>query len=175
MKRIFTLLVLMMAMTIVSCDVEFPSSGYQVYFTCDMAYHPFDQINHSFGQFITVKRNTKYATSYDVTDANGVTTTHQLPYKELFHYGLGGLIIGTPSMCDGKIWVYDWACPACETARYRLDVARDGTGYATCPNCHNVYDLNSGGILINGKSNDRELWNYRKYLLVLGTTISIRN
>ncbi len=171
MKRIFTLFILMMAMTIVSCEVESSASGYQVYFTCDMAYYPFDQIS-SFGQFITVKRNNNK--SYGVTDANGYKTNINLTEIELrtpYFYGLGGLIIGTPSMCDGNIWVYDWACPACETARYRLEVARDGTGLATCHNCGNIYDLNSGGIPIKGKS--RRLWKYNYF--TNGTTIVIRN
>ena len=169
MKRIFTLLTLMVGVAFVSCDIESPYSGYQVYFTCDMAYYPFNHAN-PLGQFITV-RNKVAGTSFEVIDANNNKTEHSLAHKELFHFGLGGLIIGTPSMCDGKIWVYDWACPNCEIARYRLEIARDGTGLATCPNCHNVYDLNSGGIPVKGKS--RMLWRYNYFLS--GTTILIRN
>ena len=171
MKKITALLALILTLAISSCDVESPASGYQVYFTCDMAFHPFNQIS-SFGQFITVKR--KGTKSYEVTDANGHTTTHNLTEIELrqpYHYGLGGLIIGTPSTSDGNIWVYDWACPACETARYRLEIARNGTGLATCPNCHNMYDLNSEGIPVKGKS--RPLWRYN--YIISGTTILIRN
>ena len=169
MKKIIILLTLIFSIT--SCDIESPSSGYQVYFVCDMAYTPFNQIT-SFGQFITVKR--KGTKSYEVTDANGYTTTHNLTEMELrtpYYYGLGGLIIGTPSTSDGNIWVYDWGCPACDPGVQRLEIANDGTGHATCPKCHNVYDLNSEGIPINGKS--RRLFRY-KYL-TSGTTIEIRN
>ena len=172
MKKATALLALILTLAINSCDIESPSSGYQVYFTCDMAYHPFNQIT-SFGQFVTVKP-TSNRKGYEVTDANGYTTTHNLTEIELrqsYHYGLGGLIIGTPSTSDGNIWVYDWACPACETARYRLKITHDGIGLATCPNCHNVYDLNSEGIPVKGKS--RPLWRYN--YIINGTTILIRN
>lgn len=171
MKKRITLLTLILLFTISSCEVESPASGYQVYFTCDYGYHPFNQIT-SYGQFITIKR--KNNKSYEVTDANGHKNTYNLTELELrtpYHYGLGGLIIGTPSASDGNIWVYDWACPACENARYRLELARDGTGHATCPNCDNVYDLNSEGIPIKGKS--RTLWRYNYF--TNGTTIVIRN
>ena len=171
MKKRITLLTLTLLLAITSCEVESPSSGYQVYFTCDFAFHPFNQIT-SYGQFITIKR--KYNKSYEVTDANGNKITTNLTELELrtpYFYGLGGLIIGTPSMCDGNIWVYDWACPACETAQYRLEISNDATGLATCPNCSNVYDLNSGGIPIKGKS--RTLWRYNYF--TNGTTIVIRN
>ena len=170
MKKTIALLTLIL-LTTTSCDTESPTSGYQVYFKCDMAFHPFNQIT-SYGQFITIKR--KSSKSYEVTDANGHTTIHNLTDPELsspYFYGLGGLIIGTPSMADGNIWIYDWACPACETARYSLDIAHDGTGFATCPKCANVYDLNSGGIPIKGKS--RTLWRYN--YMTTGTEILIRN
>ena len=126
---------------------------------------PFDPrcINQitSFGQFITVRAKNGNK-SYEVTDAAGNTTLHNLTEIELrnrYYYGLGGLIIGTPTMCDGEIWVYDWACPNCDNARYRLDLSRDATGLATCPHCGIVYDLNIGGIPVKGKG--RTLWKYR--------------
>lgn len=169
MKRLRTILTLLAIACISSCDVESPYSGYSVYFKCDMAYHPFNQIT-SFGQFITVRHKNSYR-SYEVTDANGERTTHNLSEMELrnqYQYGLGGLIIGTPSMGDGNIWVYDWACPACET---RLDIAHDGTGQAACSKCSNIYDLNYEGIPISGKG--RPLWRYR--YMQYGTEIVIRN
>ena len=161
MRKIMTLLAsLTLLVAVTSCEIDAPTSGYAVYFKCDMAFSPFDQIT-SFGQFITV-RNKNSHRSYEVTDATGNVTTHNLTDLELrnpYNYGLGGLIIGTPSMCDGEICVYDWACPTCDNARYRLEIARDATGQATCPNCGVVYDLNIGGIPIKGKG--RTLWRYK--------------
>lgn len=152
-----------------SCETESPYSGYSVFFTCDAAYHPFNQVS-SFGQFITVRR--KSSTSYEVTDAMGNTEQRQLTEQEVrqqFYYGLGGLIIGTPSMEDGNIWAYDLACPNCEMARYRLYI--NDLGLAECHNCDCVYDLNCGGIPIEGKS--RIMWRYRVH--AEGTFIIIRN
>lgn len=170
-KRLTTFLIVILCMNIIACEDESPTSGYQVYFKCDMTYHPFNQIT-SFGQFITVKM--KNNRSYEVTDANGYTTVTNLSELEMrnpYHYGLGGLIIGTPSMCDGNIWIYDWSCPTCDIARYRLNITRDATGLASCDKCGNVYDLNSGGIPIKGKG--RPLWRY-KYT-TFGTEVIIRN
>ena len=167
-KFLYTLLTLAI---ILACDSESPYSGYSVYFKCDTAYHPFNQIT-SFGQFITVRRKTNK--SYEVTDANGYKTTTNLSELEMrnpYFYGLGGLIIGTPSGSDGIVGVYDWAGPTCEAARHRLDVSRDGTGLATCPNCGNVYDLNNEGIPVKGKG--RSLWRYR--YMMYGTELVIRN
>ena len=172
MKKTITLLTYILLFTITSCEIDSPTSGYQVYFACDITIPPFNQVN-SFGQFITVKR--KGTNSYEVTDANGNTTTHYLTEMEMrqfYYYGLGGLIIGTPTLYYDKIWVYDWACPACETARYRLKISRDGTGHATCPNCHNVYDLNDEGRPVKG---DTQLWNYTKYGSIIGNTFLVRN
>ena len=64
MKKITALLALILILAISSCDVESSASGYQVYFACDMAYHPYNHIS-SFGQFITVKR--KGTKSYEVS------------------------------------------------------------------------------------------------------------
>lgn len=171
-SKIGLLIAAFMLITLNACDEESPFSGYGVNFKCDTAYHPFNQVT-SFGQFITVRHKNGYK-SYEVTDANGVVTTHNLSEIELrnkYQYGLGGLIIGTPSVSDGNIWVYDWACPTCESARYRLNVAHDGTGHATCPSCGNIYDLNNEGIPIRGKG--RQLWRYR--YMMFGTEIVIRN
>lgn len=170
MKKSISIIFATLLLTcLVSCEDDSPTSGYSVFFKCDMAFYPFNQIT-SFGQFITV-RGKGSMTSYEVTDANGTKTSHQLPDKVIFHYGLGGLIIGTPSMCDGAIWVYDWACPNCDNARYRLRIANDATGHATCDNCGVVYDLNSGGIPIKGRG--RTLWRYR--YAAFGTEVVIRN
>lgn len=173
MKRIITLFTYILLFTITSCEIDSPTSGYQVYFSCDFSFHPFNQIN-SPGLFITV-RNKNNGTSYEVTDANGGKSTYnpsELELRTPYYYGLGGLIIGTPYSDPNNIWVYDWACPNCENARYRLDIERDnGTGHATCPNCGVVYDLNNEGIPIKGKS--RPLWRYNYF--TSGTTIVIRN
>lgn len=167
MKRVITALFAIL-MT-VSCDTESPYSGYSVFFTCDASFYPFNQMS-SFGQFITIRR--KSSTSYEITDAQDRKHTHNLSEAEArqkFYYGLGGLILGTPSLEDGNIWAYDLACPNCEMARYRLLL--DEIGRASCDNCGSIYDLNCGGIPIEGKS--RVLWRYRVH--TAGTFITVQN
>ena len=157
---------------LISCSGDSPYSGYAAFFTCDTSFPPFNQVS-GFGQFVTVKRKT--STSYEVTNAQGITYEHQLTEAEArqkFQYGLGGFIIGTPSAPpneDYSIWAYDWACPNCDMARYRLDI--DDIGLATCHNCGTVFDLNSGGIPIKGDS--RTLWRYRVFMS--GTYLTIQN
>lgn len=154
-----TILLILLTTLIVACDDVSQYSAYRVNFIFDKSIHPFIQAN-SYGEFLCVKQ--KVVGQYEVTDATGYKRTYNIPEKQMqttpFFYGLGGLIIGTPMNCDGNIWAYDWACPTCESRRHRVEI--DYTiGHAKCPNCATVFDLNSGGIAIEGKS--RPLWHYR--------------
>jgi nitrite reductase/ring-hydroxylating ferredoxin subunit len=145
-----------------ACDDESQYSIYRVNFVFDKSIHPYNQIN-TYGQFICIKRGAS-AGQYNVTDATGYTQTVNIPEQQMqmnpYHYGLGGLIIGIPMNCDGYIWAYDWACPSCDNQRHRIELDYV-MGHAKCPNCAAVFDLNSGGIAIEGKS--RPLWHYRVY------------
>ena len=157
---------------IVSCDTESPYSGYAVYFTCDAAFAPYNHIN-SLGQFITIKRKQGSTPSYELTDALGNKHIHQLTEAEArqqFQYGLGGLIIGRPlSDNNGEIHAFDLSCPSCDSQRHRLSI--DHLWQATCPNCRTIFDLNLGGIPIEGKS--RVLWRYR--VSTMGSIVTVHN
>ena len=163
MKNIIYLtLTLILSLSLVGCDGENPYSSYRVNIVFDGSIYPYNHAR-SFGQFICIRKGANIG-QYIVTDAIGKTQTVDIPQIHLqqgkFHYGLGGLIIGTPSMGDGNIWAYDWACPNCDIARYRVEI--DYTmGYAICPHCAVKFDLNSSGIAIEGES--RPLWRYRVY------------
>lgn len=171
MKRYIIALLIFVA-GLSSCDTESPYSGYAVYFTCDAAYSPYNHIN-SPGQFITVKRRQGGTPSYELTDALGNKHIHQLTEMEArqqFQYGLGGLIIGRPiSYGDGNLCAFDLSCPNCDSQRYRLSI--DHLWRATCPNCSTIFDLNLGGIPIEGKS--RVLWRYRVF--TTGSIVTIQN
>ena len=144
------------------CEVESSYSSYRAKIVFDGSIYPYNHAR-SFGQFICIKQGANIG-QYKVTDAMGKTQTVNIPeiylQQSRFYYGLGGLIIGTPSMGDGTIWAYDWACPNCDLARYRVEI--DYTmGHATCPRCATKFDLNNGGIAIEGDS--RPLWRYRVF------------
>lgn len=172
MKKTIALMLFAALTFITACDDESPFSGYAVNFTFDKSIHPYNQVN-SYGQFICIRRGANIG-QYKLTDALGNTQTVNIPQIQLqqnaFHYGLGGLVIGTPMNCDGNIWAYDWACPKCDNSRYRLKI--DNTmGHATCGNCATKFDLNSGGIAIDG--NSRPMWHYRVF--DNGTSVIIQN
>ena len=167
MKRYLILIISILLL--VACSGDSPYSGYAAFFTCDTSFSPFNQVT-SFGQFITVKR--KSSTSYEATDLQGNIYEHQLTEMEArqkFQYGLGGFIIGSPTLEEGEVYAYDWACPNCDMARYRLDI--DEIGIASCHNCNTKFDLNSGGIPIEGDS--RVLWRYKVFMT--GTYLTIQN
>ncbi len=150
------------------CDYTSPYSGYPVNFVFDSTIHPYIQAR-SMGQFICVRKGSNLG-QYRLTDALGNTQAVSIPQIYLkqnqFCYGLGGLIIGTPMNADGNMWAFDWACPNCEKASSRLNIDRT-IGHATCPSCGVRFDLNSGGIAIDGKS--RPMWHYR----IFGTDNSL--
>lgn len=161
MKRIARItLLLISALAFAGCDDENPYSNYRANFVFDSTIHPYNQAR-SPGQFICVRKG-KNIGQYRLYDALGNETTVNIPEIQLqqspFFYGLGGLIIGTPMLSNGELCAYDWACPNCELASRRLELDRVN-GHATCPGCGVKFDLNSGGIAIEGKS--RPMWIYR--------------
>ncbi|MBR2416737.1 MAG: lipoprotein [Bacteroidaceae bacterium] len=160
MKR--TILIITTLLTLAACSDEGSNSGYPVYFSCDATIYPYN-IVQGYGQYITITRSG--GTDYKVRYYEGreeVEKTERLTAIQLqqgtFHYGLGGLIIGTPSAFDGNKWAFDLACPKCDLRSRKLTVTQP-VGHAHCEKCGSKYDLNSGGIPIEGDT--RPLWRYR--------------
>ena len=153
-------MLLILALALAGCDGDNPYSIYHANIIFDGTIYPYNQAR-SFGQFICIRQGANIG-EYKVTDAMGKTQTVRIPQIHLqqgrFYYGLGGLIIGTPMNCDGAIWAYDWACPTCDSQRHRVEIDYS-IGHAKCHNCAAVFDLNSGGIPVEGES--RPLWRYR--------------
>ena len=168
MRKAVFILIATSLLALTGCDSESPYSSYRVNFVFDATIHPYYQAK-SPGQFICVRKGANIG-QYRLVDALGKQTTVNIPQLQLqqspFYYGLGGLIIGTPMARDGNMWAFDWACPNCEKASSRLNLDRI-LGHATCPTCGVKFDLNSGGIAIEGKS--RQMWEYR----IFGTDNSL--
>ena len=172
MKKIPVVATLICALLFTACEVESLYSGYRVNFSFDSGIHPYIQAK-SFGQFICVER--KGAGQYTLTDARGGKQIVNIPQIQLqqnpFYYGLGGLIIGTPSAYgDGSLIAYDKACPKCDYSNCKVVIDYD-MGYAKCDKCNSTFDLNSGGIAIEG--NSRPLWRYRVF--ENGSTVVLQN
>lgn len=173
MKKIVHLtLIMTFILALAGCEEESPYSTYRVNFSFDSTIHPYNQAR-SHGQFICIKAGANIG-QYKLTDANGNTTTVNIPQIQMqqspFYYGLGGLIIGTPTACNNNIWAYEWACPKCDLQRYRLNIDYV-LGHATCNRCSTKFDLNSGGIAIEG--NSRPMWHYR--VIDTGAEVVVQN
>lgn len=159
-NRVIAFVVAAMAATACSSDYKEFCTQYQVSFSCDITHAPYNAVN-SMGQFITVRKKTG-STSCTVFNPSLRQTT-EVPLSEVeirsSYFGLGGLIIGQPFFNDGRavVYAYDLACPACDKSSARLDL--DTQGYGRCPKCDNRYDLNNGGLVVEGDG--RPLYRYR--------------
>ena len=103
MKKFANLILLLaIVFTFAGCEIESSYSSYRANIVFDGNIYPYNQAR-SFGQFICIKQGANIG-QYKVTDAMGKTQTVYIPEIHLqqgkFFYGLGGLIIGTPSMGD---------------------------------------------------------------------------
>lgn len=163
MNRILTILTVALPILLVSCSEEASNSGYPVNFVCDASIHPYN-IVQGYGEYITIKRSgngTEYIVNYREGDGEKEQTVKLSAFQlqqGTFHYGRGGLIIGTPSAFDGNKWAFDLACPKCDLVNRRVTIEQP-IGQAYCKECSCRWDLNSGGIPIEGDT--RPLWRYR--------------
>ncbi|MBR4921333.1 MAG: hypothetical protein IKZ62_08465 [Prevotella sp.] len=90
------------------------------------------------------------------------------------HYRLGlneGIIVGFQTLNteggNGGFAAYDLQCPNCvrkenNTANPNYPVKMDSKGLATCTKCGKQYDLNNGGLILNGEKGDVGLERYRR-------------
>ena len=76
----------------------------------------------------------------------------------------GGIIVGFSHFSGFA--AYDIQCPNCvrkennrSNPNYR--VIMDSKGIATCSKCKKQYDMNSGGLILNGEKDDKGLERYR--------------
>ena len=90
------------------------------------------------------------------------------------NYRLGlneGIIVGFQTLNteggNGGFAAYDLQCPNCvrkenNTANPNYPVKIDSKGFATCTKCSKQYDLNNGGLILNGGKGDVGLQRYRR-------------
>lgn len=159
-KILLAATIMLAAFTACSDDSESLYSNFPVSFSCDASIHPYN-IVHGYGEYIIITRDG--AAAYKVQWGNNKEMTVRLTAQQAMYgnpfYGLAGLIIGTPSACDGNIMAFDLACPSCEQPGRKLIVTQP-IGHAHCEKCGSKFDLNSGGIPIEGIAK-RPLWQYR--------------
>ena len=107
------------------------------------------------------------------TNHNTTSSLAETEAEKRAEYILGlnnGIIIGFQNaMLDdfgnAKFVAYDVQCPNCvrqynNTLSPNYGVSMDDRGIATCSKCGRRYDMNSGGVLQNGKEGDTGLEKY---------------
>ena len=94
--------------------------------------------------------------------------------------GLGGLIVGLPSIAEQleqepKVVCFDLTCPNCYND-YNISHLMQYTrlGYVDCTSCNRSYDLNNLGIVSSGEAG-RSLFRYRVSFFPSTNTLSIVN
>ena len=172
-RQIFALILIL---TVSGCskigNYQVYSNKYPVNYSCNTTISPFNQIN-SLGRFVSVRIK---GMELEVTDSDGNTSNHQMSETDMrsFVLGLGGLIIGTPSLNNDNlsVYAYDLACPICDKAKHRLTF--NYLGIAKCNNCKSSGDLNNNGLKqIPTAKETRQL--YRYPVSIYNNYITIRN
>ena len=172
-RQIFALILIL---TVSGCskigNYQVYSNKYPVNYSCNTTISPFNQIN-SLGRFVSVRIK---GMELEVTDSDGNTSSHQMSETDMrsFVLGLGGLIIGTPSLNNDNlsVYAYDLACPICDKAKHRLTF--NYLGIAKCGNCNSTWDLNNNGFIhISTAKETRPL--YRYPVSIYNNYITIRN
>lgn len=86
-----------------------------------------------------------------------------------FYLGLGGFIVGLPNINEPGydtpiVTCYDFACSNCEReSGYKsIRLKMQEFGYAACPSCKRVYNLNNTGTISSGDAGI-SLYRYRVY------------
>lgn len=179
MNKIIRLLLLLITVAgVCGCDkdtMEY-NSQYPCYFSFDTSLHNtsllLSAVNPlSSGFFAMATKVSGTGTSYTVrvslyggqSQDDKVTTAEELRRSCVMGVD-NGLIIGCSSLNDGVLYAFDLQCPNCLDTNYPvtkcpLTWARSGQ-WVTCQDCHRSYDLNNGGIVIDGPSG-KKLIRYR--------------
>lgn len=150
-----------------SCKDEYTSNipDSPVSLTCDLK-NNFVQITTP-GQFVKVSKIAEgYVIAYPDRPSLAVKT-QKAQYARL---GYAGLIVGNSSF--NGYCAYDAACPVEASRKSVLTIINDGLGTAVCPTCGSKFNLNNGGIPIEGESKE-QLKRYKVSLVSGGTELSV--
>lgn len=170
------LLVLLCAVLLTGCGAENEYSSWDCYFSYDNSLH-LDQTLSSAtnpaisGIFCKITERVQGGTKYLVFENNLGASSEQRETTEEARKNLriglnNGIIVGVQNY--GGFTAYDLQCPNCVrrenntvNPNYRLTLDTKGSGIVACPKCGNRYDMNSGGIVVEGKKGDKGLERYR--------------
>lgn len=170
----YRFLLSLFCVTLVGCNAEYEYSRYPCYFVFDNGTHQDAALssalnNLSPGTFCYIYQSTKAGAVYVNFSTNQGLSSSQLKnaIDQKYTYTLGvnnGIIVGFGNLDNpAQLYAYDHQCPNCANSgsayspKYPLSMSTDGK--ATCSKCKRVYDMNNGGIIVNGEGGDK-LWRY---------------
>lgn len=159
-------LLLLAGMSGCADDTDGFYSGYRAFFRYNyvLTTQPLLSAVGNPGMFCTI---TFPGGNYRFVSSDGKTTFDYRP-TALDQYGkpecVAGFIVGTPNIPDFNgqftLAAYDLVCPECfisTSIQRSLGVAQNG--WAACSRCGRSYDLNNGGIVVQGETG-RKLLRY---------------
>ena len=170
------LLILLGIILLVGCEAENEFTSWRCRFIYDNSLHLdltlASAANPSIsGIFCKITEESQGGTKYLVFENNqGATSRQQETAQDLrsnLRLGLNnGIIIGVQNF--GGFTAYDLQCPNCVrrenntiNPNYQLILDKKGSGIVSFSKCGNRYDMNSGGVVVEGKEGDKGLERYR--------------
>lgn len=179
MKFLGCLLLAVSCCLLAACSADEEYSTHACRFTYNNMIHNDPTLNSALnassrGVFCLISENTRAGVRYLVFENNlGQTSKQQETAEEVeakFILGLNnGIIVGFQTLntdgANGGFVAYDVQCPNCvsrtnNTANPNFRVTMESSGIATCSKCDKKYDMNNGGIILNGEEGDRGLDKY---------------
>ena len=174
MKKLFLLPFLFTLLLLTGCGAEQEYSSWPCRFIYDNSIH-LDQTLATAtnpvvtGIFCKITERVQGGIKYFVFENNQGLSSEQRETAEDLRMNLrlglnGGIIVGFSNF--NGFAAYDIQCPNCvrkENNRVNPNypVKMDSKGIATCTKCGKQYDMNSGGLIVNGQEGDKGLERYR--------------
>lgn len=162
-------LLLLVPAVLASCDgAQYEYSSRRSYLVIDNSVHQDPTLASAMTPYsgvftaITVVNNGG-AQYFKFTSNQGQTTQsifNAIDQRRTIVLGMNqGLIVGYTVWADLTFYAYDRECPNCfepEAIPVRSKALQmSSSGIATCQTCHRKYDLNSGGIIVEGDKGEK--------------------
>lgn len=164
---------------LVSCKADDEYSSHACRFSYDNMIHNDATLAsaldaNSRGIFCLISENTRSGRRYIVFENNAGLKSEQpetaAEVEAKFILGLNnGIIVGFQTLntdgVNGGFMAYDVQCPNCvrrenNSINPNYRVTMETSGIATCSKCSKKYDMNNGGIILNGEEGDSGLDKY---------------
>lgn len=176
MKKIASYFLFLTSYLLVGCGAEQEFTSWPCRFIYDNSIHLDATLSSATNPMVTgifckITQESQGGTRYLVFENNQGSSTRQIVTAEELRQNLriglnNGIIVGVQNF--GGFTAYDLQCPNCvrrennyANPNYRLQLDSKGSGIVICSKCADKYDLNNGGLIVDGKEGDKGLSQYR--------------